>query len=80
LQTPPQRCKSGPTSQGRHSCSSSSPDLRQACTPSPCRGSGHLGRHKTAVGRGREKVKVSEQMERKLTKCLKLHEDSATMS
>uniref|UniRef100_A0AAQ5Y0I3 Uncharacterized protein n=1 Tax=Amphiprion ocellaris TaxID=80972 RepID=A0AAQ5Y0I3_AMPOC len=43
----------GPTSLGRHSCSSSSPSRHQACIPSPCRGSGRLGKQKRAVERKR---------------------------
>jgi len=42
-------CKSGPTSPGRRSCSSSWPSRRPACIPSPCRGSGHLGMQKRAA-------------------------------
>uniref|UniRef100_A0A674NL00 Uncharacterized protein n=1 Tax=Takifugu rubripes TaxID=31033 RepID=A0A674NL00_TAKRU len=38
-----QQCKSAPISLGHHSCSSDSPSHPLACTPSPCRGSGHLG-------------------------------------
>uniref|UniRef100_A0A3Q4GH34 Uncharacterized protein n=5 Tax=Pseudocrenilabrinae TaxID=318546 RepID=A0A3Q4GH34_NEOBR len=45
----PRLCKSEPTSLGRHSCSSSLPNHHQACTPSPCRGSGHLGMQKRAT-------------------------------
>lgn len=46
---PPQQCKSAPTSLGHHSCSSDSPSHPLACTPSPCRGSGHLGMQKRAA-------------------------------
>uniref|UniRef100_A0A8C9ZLK3 Uncharacterized protein n=1 Tax=Sander lucioperca TaxID=283035 RepID=A0A8C9ZLK3_SANLU len=39
----------GPTSLGRHSCSSGLPSRHPACIPSPCRGSGHLGMQKRAA-------------------------------
>uniref|UniRef100_A0AAY4CLG6 Uncharacterized protein n=1 Tax=Denticeps clupeoides TaxID=299321 RepID=A0AAY4CLG6_9TELE len=37
-----------PTSLGHHSCSSGLPGHHLAYTPSPCRGSGRLGTHRTA--------------------------------
>uniref|UniRef100_A0A3B4A015 Uncharacterized protein n=1 Tax=Periophthalmus magnuspinnatus TaxID=409849 RepID=A0A3B4A015_9GOBI len=46
---PPPLCKTAPTSLGRRSCSLNSPNLRRACTPSPCRGSGRLGKQKRAA-------------------------------
>lgn len=46
---PPQQCKSAPISLERHSCSSDSPSRHPAYTPSPCRGSGHLGMQKRAA-------------------------------
>lgn len=50
----PQQCRNEPTSQARRSCSSGWPGLLLAYTPSPCRGSGRPGMHKTA-GRQKEK-------------------------
>lgn len=52
---PPQQCKSAPISLERHSCSSDSPSRHPACTPSPCRGSGHLGMQKRAAKKKKKK-------------------------
>lgn len=53
----PQQCRNEPTSQARRSCSLGWPGLHLAYTPSPCRGSGRPGMHKTA---GRQKNKVND--------------------
>lgn len=48
---PPRQCKSAPISLERRNCSSDSPSHHPACTPLPCRGSGHLGMQKRATNK-----------------------------
>uniref|UniRef100_A0A8D0DSW5 Uncharacterized protein n=1 Tax=Salvator merianae TaxID=96440 RepID=A0A8D0DSW5_SALMN len=45
-----------PISQEHHSCSLNSLSLLQAYTPSPYKGSGHLGMHKITINKNKTKI------------------------